>query len=81
MDKLGLSKVSSCYYPRSVTVKRVAHHLDTILPDWRNTIDDCYSELPFLSVTILEGVRFHTGSGIRGMKFLPLHFQINPHSN
>jgi len=85
MDKLGLSKgFHNCYYPRSVTVKRVAHHLDTILPDWRNSIDDCYfghTHLPFSDYS-LEGVRFHnTGSGIRGMKFLPLHFQINPPSN
>ena len=85
MDKLGISKgFHNCYYPKPVTVKRVAYHLDKILPNWREKIDHCYfghTHLAFQNYS-LHGVHFHnTGSGIRGMEFLPLDFNINPYPN
>lgn len=82
VDTLGISRgFHRCYFPTVTTVKRVAHHLDHVLPAWREEIDDCYfghTHQPFRAHTH-EGVRFHnTGSGIRGMRFQPLQFELSP---
>ena len=79
-DVSGLSlRFHQCHFPQAATVSRVAHHLDHILPAWREEIDDCYfghTHRPF-SDHSHEGVRFHnTGSGIRGMGFLPMGFGV-----
>ena len=77
-DALGLSRAfQELYFPRTRSVQRVAHHLNHVMPAWREDIDHCYfghTHRPFRDLE-LEGVRFHnTGSGIRGMGFLPLTF-------
>lgn len=77
-DALGASrKVHDLWFPQGTTVRRVAHHLDHILPDWREEIDHCYfghTHLPFTCHSH-EGVMFHnTGSAIRDMAFQPLPF-------
>ena len=78
VDALGLSqRFHQLYFPHSRSVSRVAHHLDHVMPSWRQDIDHCYfghTHRPFRDHE-LGGVRFHnTGSGIRGMGFQPLHF-------
>lgn len=82
IDTLGISRgFHRCYFPMTTTVKRVAHYLDHVMPDWRGTVDDCYfghTHQPFHSHHF-DGVRFHnTGSAIRGMGFQPLHFELIP---
>jgi UDP-2,3-diacylglucosamine hydrolase len=77
-DTLGVSrKFHDLWFPQRVTVRRVAHHLDLVLPGWRNEIDHCYfghTHLPFTRHDH-EGVLFHnTGSAIRDMGFQPLPF-------
>jgi UDP-2,3-diacylglucosamine pyrophosphatase LpxH len=77
-DALGASrKVHDLWFPQGVTVRRVAHHLNHILPGWREEIDHCYfghTHLPFTRHSY-EGVMFHnTGSAIRDMVFQPLAF-------
>lgn len=77
-DALGASrKVHDLWFPQDATVRRVAHHLEHILPRWREEIDHCYfghTHLPFTSHQH-EGVMFHnTGSAIRDMAFQPLAF-------
>jgi UDP-2,3-diacylglucosamine pyrophosphatase LpxH len=81
VDVLGLSRrFHQCYFPQGKTVKRVAHHLDQVMPDWRREVDDCFfghTHRPFRDHR-LDGVRFHnTGSGIRGMGFQPLSFDVS----
>jgi Calcineurin-like phosphoesterase len=77
-DTLGASrKVHDLWFPQGATVSRVAHHLDFLMPGWREEIDHCYfghTHLPFTHHRH-EGVRFHnTGSAIRDMAFQPLAF-------
>ena len=77
-DALGASrKVHDLWFPQNTTVRRVAHHLDQIMPGWREEIDHCYfghTHLPFTRHSH-EGVMFHnTGSAIRDMVFQPLAF-------
>lgn len=66
------------HFPRQATVERVAHHLNDVMPSWRSDIDHCFfghTHRPFVKHRH-EGVDFHnTGSGIRGMGFLPLDFE------
>lgn len=77
-DITGLSRrFHEQHFPEAATVARVAHHLDHVLPTWREEIDDVFfghTHRPFSSHSH-EGVLFHnTGSGIRGMGFNPLVF-------
>ena len=77
-DITGLSRrFHEQHFPEVPTVARVAHHLDHVLPAWREEIDDVFfghTHRPFSSHSH-EGVLFHnTGSGIRGMGFNPLVF-------
>jgi UDP-2,3-diacylglucosamine hydrolase len=77
-DRLGASRlVHDMWFPRRITVRRVAHHLDHVLPDWKQRVDHCFfghTHLPFADHRH-EGVLFHnTGSAIRGMEFRPLAF-------
>jgi len=81
-DALGASrKVHDLWFPQRTTVRRVAHHLDHILPGWREEIDHCYfghTHLPFTGHGH-DGVMFHnTGSAIRDMEFQPLAFTCPP---
>lgn len=68
-----------CYFPQTATVDRVAGYLDEVLPGWQDDIDDCYfghTHRPFRDHA-KGNVRFHnTGSGTRGMGFLPLEFTV-----
>ena len=80
VDALGASRLfHELWFPEHVTVRRVAYHLDHILPGWREEIDHCYfghTHLPFTDHHY-EGVTFHnTGSAIRDMGFLPLNFAL-----
>lgn len=77
-DAVGASgKVHDLWFPLHDTVRRVAHYLDHILPDWREEIGHCYfghTHLPFTGHRH-DGVMFHnTGSAIREMEFMPLTF-------
>jgi hypothetical protein len=77
-DAVGASrKVHDWWFPKRSTVLRVAHHLDHILPGWREDIDHCYfghTHLPFTDHSH-EGVMFrNTGSAIRDTEFRPLTF-------
>jgi UDP-2,3-diacylglucosamine hydrolase len=77
-DNLGLSrKVHDLWFPQRTTVRRVVHHLDLIMPGWKEETDHCYfghTHLPFTCHNH-EGVMFHnTGSAIRDMAFQPLAF-------
>jgi UDP-2,3-diacylglucosamine hydrolase len=77
-DITGLSRrFHEQHFPVASTVARVAHHLDHVLPEWRDEIDDVFfghTHRPFSSHSH-DGVLFHnTGSGIRGMGFQPLPF-------
>jgi len=81
-DSLGLSRrFHDLYFPRTGTVKRVVHHLDRVLPGWRDRIRHCYfghTHRPFRDHQ-WKGIRFsNTGSGIRGMGFQPLEFRWSP---
>jgi UDP-2,3-diacylglucosamine pyrophosphatase LpxH len=78
VDCLGITRLTHAgWFPRSRTVKRIAHYLDHACPDWRQDLRDCYfghTHLPF-SDHEHEGVNFHnTGSAIRGMGFNPKNF-------
>lgn len=80
VDGLGLSKgFHRWYFPREKTISRVVYHLDATIPNWREVIDDCYfghTHRPFVDCEV-DGVRFHnTGSGIRGMGFRPIRFEV-----
>ena len=82
IDALGISRgFHRCYFPLGTSVKRVSHYLDEVMPGWRDEVDDCYfghTHQPFRAHAF-DGVRFHnSGSGIRGMGFQPLHFELNP---
>jgi UDP-2,3-diacylglucosamine pyrophosphatase LpxH len=84
VDALGIShQLHEWYFPEGGTVRRVAYHLDEVMPGWRDEIDHCYfghTHRP-LADHSFEGVRFHnTGSGIRGMGFQPLTFMLGPDS-
>jgi UDP-2,3-diacylglucosamine hydrolase len=77
-DSTGLSRrFHEQHFPVDATVSRVVHHLDHVLPAWREDIDDCFfghTHRPFADHS-RDGVLFHnTGSGIRGMGFQPLAF-------
>lgn len=77
-DITGLSRrFHEQHFPEATTVARVAHHLDHVLPSWREEFDDVFfghTHRPFKRHSH-EGVLFHnTGSGIRGMGFNPLRF-------
>ena len=79
-DATGLSRrFHDWHFPEETTVSRVTHHLDHVLPAWREEIDHCYfghTHRPFAD-HLCDGVFFHnTGSGIRGMGFQPLAFSI-----
>ena len=79
-DRTGLSRAfHSAYFPPRVTVKRLAFHLDAVLPGWRSEVTDVYfghTHCP-LANQIHDGIRFHnTGSGIRGMGFAPRFFAM-----
>ncbi len=79
-DRMGLTRlVHRWHFPREQTVARVCHYLDDCHPGWRSQILDCYfghTHLPFAAYT-WNGIRFHnTGSGIRGMRFNPLRFDL-----
>ncbi|MEM8954819.1 MAG: metallophosphoesterase family protein [Verrucomicrobiota bacterium] len=67
------------YFPREKTVARVSFHLDAVMPNWREVIENCYfghTHVPFSGYET-DGVRFHnTGSGIRGMGFQPMAFDL-----
>ncbi len=80
-DRLGLTDlVHRMHFPRERTVRRIAHYLDHVLPDWRESIRDCYFGHTHLSFAdyIHEGVAFHnTGSGIRNMSFAPRYFEVD----
>lgn len=78
VDAMGASrKFHDLWFPQHSTVRRVAHHLDHLLPRWRHEIGHCYfghTHLPFTG-HCHDGVTFHnTGSAIRDMVFLPLDF-------
>lgn len=80
-DALGFSRqFHRLYFPPRRSVRRVAHHLDRVMPAWRDEVDDCcfgHTHRPFRDHS-LDGVRFHnTGSAIRGMEFQPLTFFID----
>ena len=79
-DATGISqRFHELHFPEARTVSRVTHHLDHVLPAWREEIDHCYfghTHRPFSSHS-RSGVLFHnTGSGIRGMGFQPLAFSV-----
>lgn len=78
VDALGVCKfVHEKCFPAPVAVRRVAHHLDHVMEDWREQIDHCFfghTHFPFTDHDF-DGVRFHnTGSAIRGLGFQPLNF-------
>jgi UDP-2,3-diacylglucosamine hydrolase len=78
VDAMGASrKFHDLWFPQHGTVSRVAHHLDHILPRWRDEVNHCYfghTHLPFTGHRH-DGVMFHnTGSAIRDMEFMPLAF-------
>lgn len=80
VDKTGLCwQFHRRYFPQGITVNRVAHYLDAVLPEWQGKVSDCYfghTHLPFRDHEH-DGVRFHnTGSGICGMGFQPLEFEF-----
>jgi UDP-2,3-diacylglucosamine pyrophosphatase LpxH len=82
VDATGLShRFHASYFPTQRTVRKVAHHLNHVMPAWRNEIEHCYfghTHQPFSNHSH-EGVQFHnTGSGIRGMGFQPLTFDAGP---
>ena len=84
-DVVGLSRgFHTMYFPHRRSVGRIAHHLDHVMPPWRDEIADCYfghTHRPFADF-LFEGVRFHnTGSGIRGMGFQPLTFDLERDEN
>lgn len=79
-DSVGASdKVHDWWFPQHDTVLRVSHHLDHIMPAWRNEIGHCYfghTHRPFSNYSH-DGVLFHnTGSAIRKMGFQPLRFCV-----
>jgi len=79
-DVTGLSRrFHEIHFPEEATVSRVTHHLDHVLPAWREEIEHCYfghTHRPF-SNHLRDGVLFHnSGSGIRGMGFLPHTFSL-----
>ena len=81
-DSLGLSRrVHDLYFPQHRTVRRIAHHLDHVLPDWHRRLSRCFfghTHRPFHGYE-WRGVRFsNTGSAIPGMGFQPLAFDWQP---
>ncbi|HAV65444.1 MAG TPA: hypothetical protein DCY13_24100 [Verrucomicrobiales bacterium] len=79
-DHLGLTRlVHRCHFPRGRTLRRLTHHLDDALVNWRANIRHCYfghTHEPF-SDFLHEGVTYHnTGSAIHGMEFRPLRFAV-----
>jgi len=80
-DRLGMTQmVHHLHFPRKRTLRRLIHHLDHTMEDWRETIRHCYfghTHEPFSDVAH-EGIRFHnTGCAIRGMRFGPSTFQVS----
>ncbi|QTN31491.1 hypothetical protein HZ994_03820 [Akkermansiaceae bacterium] len=80
-DLTGMSRAfHRAYFPRRITVARIAHHLDTAIPGWREKTGDCYfghTHMPFRDHRH-GGIRFHnSGSGIRGMGFHPIAFPLD----
>lgn len=65
------------YFPEDRASRRVAYHLDQVIPGWAEQITHCYfghTHHPF-SDHRHDGVRFfNTGSAIRNMGFRPLRF-------
>lgn len=79
-DVLGLTSMAHrWHFPRERTIRRVAHHLDQVLPDWCSETTDCYfghTHLPF-NAQEHAGIRFHnTGSAIAHFGFAPQFFDI-----
>lgn len=79
-DASGLSRrFHDHHFPQQTTVSRITHHLDHVMPSWREEIDHCYfghTHRPFPE-HIQDGVHFHnTGSGIKNMGFLPQAFSL-----
>lgn len=77
-DASGLSLLAhGLLFPQATTVKRIALHLDSAAPEWREDIEHCYfghTHMP-MSHRVFDGISFHnTGSAIRGMKFAPALF-------
>ncbi|MCB1228993.1 MAG: metallophosphoesterase family protein [Verrucomicrobiae bacterium] len=78
-DGLGFSHlVHGLWFPQSLTISRIAHHLDQVDPGWEARASHCYfghTHRPFHHRQ-RGGVRFsNTGSAIRGMGFRPLFFE------
>lgn len=82
-DRLGMTRLMHhLHSPRKRTLRRLTHHLDLTMENWRESIRHCYfghTHEPFSDVDH-EGVRFHnTGCAIRGMRFGPTTFEVSEH--
>lgn len=80
VDALGISKAfHHVYFPTEKTIQRIEFHLDDAFPNWREEIDAVYfghTHCPFEDFD-KDGVRFfNTGSGLRGMGFVPQAFEF-----
>ncbi len=78
-DALGVSRrLHPLYFPGERASRRVAWHLDRVLPGWSEDFTHCWfghTHHPFTGCHV-NGVRFgNTGSAIRRMGFLPQCFR------
>jgi UDP-2,3-diacylglucosamine hydrolase len=84
-DMSGLSwSFHRCYFPRDVTVARVAHYLDSAIPGWRESANHCYfghTHIPFRNHRHGDVSYHNTGSGIRGMGFQPIEFDYHENNS
>ena len=83
-DRLGMTRlVHHLNFPRKRTLRRLTHHLDLTMKNWRESIRHCYfghTHEPFSHVDH-EGIRFHnTGCAIKGMRFGPAVFEVSDHT-
>jgi UDP-2,3-diacylglucosamine pyrophosphatase LpxH len=82
-DLLGITHVAHAWhFPAHRTIRRLAHHLDAVVPGWDGEFSDCYfghTHRPFTGLQF-RGVRFHnTGSAVRGFPFNPIWFPVTTH--
>lgn len=77
-DRLGLSYLThALWFAGNSAQRRIAWHLDKVLPAWRDEIDQCYfghTHMPCSGRTENTVIFHNTGSGIRGMFFSPAEF-------
>lgn len=77
-DSLGISRrFHDWYFPEALTLRRLAHHLDHVMPGWVERVDHCYfghTHRPFTGVRRGPVQFSNTGSGIQGMGFRPCSF-------